>query len=113
MMNNATADASFDRSYREIGPTMRQKSDRFRCCYDAARQRDPKLEGRLLVSFTLDAAGGVKTVSHVPERSDIQDEAMGACVVATVQEMTFVASKRGLETAIQFPLVFRPGASAR
>jgi serine/threonine protein phosphatase PrpC/CRP-like cAMP-binding protein len=113
MMNNATADASFDRSYREIGPTLRRQADRLRCCYDAARQRDPKLEGRLLVSISLDAGGAVKSVSHVPERSDIQDEAMGACVVATVREMTFVASKRGLETAIQFPLVFRPVASAR
>ncbi|RYE89206.1 MAG: AgmX/PglI C-terminal domain-containing protein, partial [Myxococcales bacterium] len=79
-----------------------------RCCYAAARQRQPDLAGRLVLALDLDGDGRVKSVSPRGEKSDINDETMTACVVATGRELAFPASRRGRPTRVTLPLLFRP-----
>ena len=108
MLSNATPDASVDRSYPELGPAVQRKLGALRCCYAAARQRQPELAGRLVLEVEVEGDGRVKSVAQLREKSDINDETMIACVVATGRELAFTASRRGRPTRVTLPLLFRP-----
>lgn len=108
MLSNATPDASVDRSYPELGPAVQRRLGGLRCCYAAARQRQPGLAGRVVLALDLDGDGRVKSVSQLREKSDINEETMTACVVATGRELAFSASRRGGPTRVTLPLLFRP-----
>jgi hypothetical protein len=111
MLSNASPEASVDRSYPEMAPLLQQRQRGLRCCYRESRREHPDLAGMLAVELVLAPDGKVKSVSHVPAKSDIKDSVMGACVAATLKEIAFPASRRGREARVVLPLVFRPGGA--
>ncbi len=108
MMNNASSDASVDVGYAELGAVVVRRLGALRCCYAAARERRPDLAGRLVLDIELEGDGRVRSVSPRGEKSDINDELMTGCVVATERELVFPASRRGRPTRVTLPIVFRP-----
>ena len=108
MMTNATADASVDLGYNELGGPIAQSRGRLLCCYAAARGRHADLEGTILLDFTLNADGSVKAAAPNFGRSDIKDPAMGACVAAVLTGLSFPPSRRGRGATVSLPIAFRP-----
>lgn len=80
---------------------IRMHIPQIRKCYDAALSKDPKLEGTVQATFTLDRTGKV-----------IESTATGlanvdACVAATIRKIRFPANAKG-DIVIHYPFVFRP-----
>jgi len=97
----ATATAYPDLSpiRREIRAHMRQ----FRACYDKALEKDPKLEGKVVATFTIGKTGTV-TESKADGLPGVD-----ACVAAVIARLTFppAPASKGFIT-ISYPFVFAP-----
>jgi hypothetical protein len=113
MVSNATADAAFDRSHTELTAAVQKRIDKLRCCYDFARQTRPGIEGTLVIESVLQPDGTLTQASHDKGRSEIKDDAMGACAVAVWKDIRFPASKRGRPTTVSYPISFRPAGGDR
>ncbi len=89
--------------------TRREESRR---CYDEQKKINPKLEGQVSVSFTIDVKGKVTEASLDSEQTTLTDEKVTSCLVAFVKTFTFPESARGMESKIRYPFVFTRGKEA-
>lgn len=83
-----------------------------RTCFDAARARDPKIEGQVLTRFQLVPGG--KTGQVCATETTIQDAELIDCVVGVMREMN-VATDPPAEcsmVAVTYPLLFIDPSSA-
>jgi hypothetical protein len=87
---------------------VRQSFGRFRVCYESALRRDPRLEGRIAVRFTINPAGEVSVASD--SGSDLPDPGVVACVVRGFASLTFPPFSDGIVTVV-YPLAFAPEAA--
>lgn len=85
---------------------MRASMPRLRYCYNSALQRDPALEGKLTLGFTIDTKGDTKDATIVD--GTIADATMRTCVLAATAKITFPTPKSG-EVFVKYPLEFKPG----
>jgi hypothetical protein len=88
-----------------IQRVVRQNSGRYRFCYETALRSNPNLQGRVTARFVIDRAGAVAVASD--GGSDIPDEAMRRCVVASFTNLSFPPPDNGTVTVV-YPLVFSP-----
>lgn len=88
----------------EIQATVRASFGSFQACYEAALGRDPKLEGKVVLDFTIDADGEV--LSEIGEGSTIEDRGLTSCMVGVANGLVFEAT--GRETTVTYPIAFSP-----
>jgi hypothetical protein len=93
----------------EIVATFQKHRDKFRCCYDAARQQTPSLKGNYLVEIVLKSDGSIKQVFPKKEASEIHDQGMDDCVFTVAKALQFSPNAEGKETTIPYPFNFTPG----
>jgi outer membrane biosynthesis protein TonB len=74
-------------------------------CYLPGKQRDPKLRGKVIVKFTINADGSAKPVAN--EGSNLTDDAVINCVVRTIKTLHFQKPVEGSVTVV-YPFIFRP-----
>jgi outer membrane biosynthesis protein TonB len=74
-------------------------------CYTPGKQRDPKLRGKVIVKFTINADGMAKPVEN--NGSNLTDDAVIACVVRTIKTLHFQKPLEGSVTVV-YPFIFRP-----
>ena len=85
---------------------VRQNFGRFRLCYEEGLRRNPKLEGRVVVKFVIDATGNVKTVDR-DAANTLADPGTVACVKRGFTNLSFPAPEGGIVTVV-YPLIFEP-----
>ncbi|WP_437586046.1 AgmX/PglI C-terminal domain-containing protein [Sorangium sp. So ce1000] len=91
---------------------VRQNFGRFRLCYERGLQRDPNLQGRVTVRFTIDPRGAV--VNARDGGFDLPDAAVVSCVVRAFHDLSFPAPEGG-NVDVVYPVLFAPppgGAAA-
>jgi len=89
-----------------IAREIRNRRKAIAACYERALKQQPTLAGKLVVRFSLAAAGTVSAV-------DIDDDTLGApdvvaCIRAVVLRWRFPALAEG-PAELSFPFVFQPG----
>lgn len=89
---------------------VRQNFGRFRLCYEAGLQKDPKLEGKVTVRFVIGKDGAVSGVSNAG--SDIPDAGVMNCVVRAFQGLSFPQPEGGGMVVVVYPIMFSPGSPA-
>jgi hypothetical protein len=87
-----------------IQRVVRQSYGRFRICYEQGLHRDPKLEGRVSVSFAIDRAG---SVSNVKADGDLPDKATRDCVASVFFGLSFPKPEGG-SVSVVYPIIFSP-----
>lgn len=75
-------------------------------CYEEGLSRDPKLEGRVSVSFVIERDGSVKNSSD--GGSDMSDAAVRDCVVRKFLGFKFPPPDNGIVTVV-YPIMLAPG----
>ena len=99
------AGAAFDPQL--LARTIRSRLSEVRACYERALKRRPDIAGKLVLRFTITAAGTVSSVDI--DEDTLRDPEVTACVRAAVQRWRFPAPARaGAE--VSFPFVFQPAA---
>ena len=84
-----------------------------RGCYDAALRRQPKLAGRLVLSFSIvgdPQVGGIVEDADFAEDSDLKDPEMETCVRESLMTITFdKPPSGGGYVKVKYPVLFSPG----
>lgn len=88
-----------------IARVMRRSANQFRYCYERALTKNPTLEGKLVVAFTIGADGSVTSA----KAQEGFDQEVDSCVVGRIQRLTFPAPSGGGIVAVNYPFVFSPG----
>ncbi len=102
-MGEVTSEGSLPKEV--IQRIVRQNYGRFRLCYEAGLQRNPNLEGRVSVRFTIDELGAVNSAQN--GGSDLPDSGVVSCVANAFLGLGFPQPERGKVTVV-YPIMFEP-----
>lgn len=84
---------------------VRQNFGRFRLCYENGLRNDPKLAGRVTVTFEITRAGDV---AKVTQTNDLKDKGVGGCVAKAFMGLSFPQPEGGV-VKVTYPINFSPG----
>ncbi|NUO50223.1 MAG: energy transducer TonB [Polyangiaceae bacterium] len=83
---------------------VRQNFGRFRLCYENGLRKDPNLEGRVEVSFTIGRDGSVTTAKGA---GTMPDKGVMSCVAKAFSTLKFPAPDGGV-IKVMYPILFSP-----
>jgi hypothetical protein len=90
----------------EIRAVIRGARNEQRKCYEELLARDPKAEGKLLISFAVEPNGKPVDVKLDPSGTTILDRTMGDCVLTSTRGLAFPTTDSKI--TIRYPLAFSP-----
>jgi hypothetical protein len=79
--------------------------NQFRFCYERELQKRPALQGKVSVSFTIEASGAVKAATA---EEDLGDPAVAKCIVERFKKLRFPKPLGGGIVKVTYPFVFKP-----
>ncbi len=88
-----------------IAKTVQRHANAIRTCYETALSKNPSLEGKLSVEFTIDPAGAVGD-ARISE-STLAAPEVDTCVLQRVARWRFPEPKDGGVCVIRYPWVFK------
>lgn len=97
-------DGDFDAS--TVVRMIRTRISAIRACYEQQLRRNPALEGKVTVEFTIQPTGGISG-AHATENTT-NDPAVASCVVSTVSRFRFTPGPEGGSVVFSYPFVFAP-----
>jgi TonB family protein len=97
-----------DRSLNDIRAIVANNRDTFRACYDKAAKAHPGIKGTFTVKFVVNPDGTVKSAEADSTKSDIHAPELDTCAIAALKTLKFPPSKRGMESAVNYPFEFKP-----
>jgi TonB family protein len=101
-------DAEGSRDLTVIAQLVKQHRDPVRDCYEKARKKNPKLQGKMVIHFELDPEGKVTSAKLNEGRSEISDPDLVACAIKVIKGIPFPASSKGMVTEVNYPYNFKP-----
>ncbi len=104
----ATAGNAETRTTAVIAEVVNKNRAKVRACYDNVQKKLPDLSGDLIIKFTLDAEGKVKSAEQDLEKSTIKNAEVAKCAVDELKTWTFPPSSRGMDTTVNYPFNFKP-----
>jgi TonB family protein len=75
-------------------------------CYENQLRRNPGLQGKVTVEFTIEQSGTVSKANATGNTTN--DPAVAACVVDTVKRFRFNPGPSGGSVTYSYPFVFAP-----
>lgn len=88
-----------------IGQVIERHKAQIRACYERELQREPALQGKVAVLFTIDGTGAV-AVAEASEDS-VGDGAVARCMLTRIRGWRFPAPKGGGQVVVTYPWIFR------
>ena len=89
----------------EVGEVIHRHMSEVRYCYESAMLRQPDIEGKLLVNFTISGSGAVKTADV--KQSTLPDPRLDDCIIRRLMTWKFPNTKGGIEVAVTYPFIFK------
>ncbi len=86
---------------------VRAHINQVRHCYNQGLVRDPRLQGRVSIQFTIGSTG--KVPMAVVASSTLGDKNVGDCVAKAVRRWTFPKPDGGGAVMVTYPFVLNPG----
>jgi TonB family protein len=99
-----------DRNLNDIRAVVANNRDSFRACYDKAAKAHPGIKGTYTLKFVVNPDGTVKSAEADSAKSEIHAAELDTCAVAALKALKFPPSKRGMESAVNYPFDFKPGS---
>ena len=101
-VDEPVAMGSIDKSV--IDRVIKRHLNQIRYCYEKELKAHPRLAGKVVISFTIDADGAVSDAAV--KSSTLADPVVEGCVRSRFARMRFPAPHGGGEVAVSYPLVF-------
>jgi TonB family protein len=96
------------RTTQVIQDVVNQNRPKVRACYDNALKKLPDLKGDLVLKFTLNPEGGVKSIEQDLEKSTLKSPEVAKCAMDEIKSWKFPPSSRGMDTTVNYPFNFKP-----
>lgn len=81
-------------------------------CYESALEDDPKLAGKLVMTFSIvgdEEVGGVVDEAELDPSSDIRNPALNECMRESMLSLAFAPPEDGGTVQVTYPFEFAPG----
>ena len=88
----------------QIASVMRSRQPAFRACFNRAIKKNPKLTGRFVYTFTIEATGKVSRAAATAGTAE--SAPVDTCIVAAIKRIVFPKSTG--PTTINFPFNSSP-----
>jgi TonB family protein len=75
-------------------------------CYNQGLVRDPTLQGRVAIQFTIGGTGKVPV--SVVSSSTLKDKSVGNCIASAVKRWKFPKPQGGATVMVTYPFVLNP-----
>jgi TonB family protein len=102
-----TTQGSLDKEI--IRRIVRRHLNEVKYCYDQALVRQPKLDGRIVVKFTI--AGTGQVLASFVQSTTLGSAAVEMCVANAVKRWDFPAPRQGGLAIVSYPFTFSPAGS--
>lgn len=89
-----------------IRSVVQTGSSKFKACYEMALRRNPTLQGRVVVSFAIQADGSVAEAKIA--QTTLQDTEVGDCLLHTFRALRFPKPSGQGVVRVTYPLTFHP-----
>ncbi|MGM0574377.1 MAG: AgmX/PglI C-terminal domain-containing protein [Myxococcota bacterium] len=89
----------------DIGVNMRRRKGSFRFCYERELQLEEDLAGRVVVRFTIDTDGSVKSAGIAS--STLKSDNVHKCLIRNVKRIRFAKPEGGV-CVVRWPFEFKP-----
>jgi len=93
-------------SREQIRAVIRQAMPEIKNCYDRELPNNPKLEGKIVISFTVGDLG--KVIDSKIKNSTLKNQNVHQCVVAQITKQTFPQPPAKTTVVVDYPFVFSP-----
>lgn len=87
----------------EIEKVIRNNQEDTLTCFENTLPKDAKVDGKLYISFDIEADGKVANVSYNTERSTYKNEKLGACLVDKAKKWRFPVLRTDETLQINYP----------
>lgn len=88
-----------------IGEVIARYAAQIKACYEAELQKDPALQGKVAVTFTIDGTGGVSEADAT--ENTLGTDAVADCIVRRIGRWRFPEPQGGGEVVVSYPWIFR------
>jgi hypothetical protein len=92
----------------DISKAIAERRDDSRRCYEEGRKRDPKMEGKIIINFAIDASGAVGETSQGMQDGQIEEAGLVDCLSEVIKTVRFAASTKGKTTRAYHRFEFAP-----
>lgn len=89
----------------KIADTVRKRIGAVKACYEKELKKNPKLEGKIVVQFTINEGGRVEDTTI--KSDSIGEAAVGECIMGAIKKWPFARPEGGSVT-VAFPFIFAP-----
>jgi hypothetical protein len=89
----------------EVGEVIHRHLSEVRYCYESAMIRQPDIEGKLVVDFTIGGNGVVKTSEA--KSSTLPDPRLDDCILRRLVTWKFPNTKGGIDVSVSYPFIFK------
>ncbi len=89
----------------EVGRVIHSHLAEVRYCYESAMIKNPNVQGKLMVDFTIAGAGKVDGASV--KDSSVTDRTLDQCLIAKLKQWQFPSPKGGVKVAVTYPFIFK------
>jgi outer membrane biosynthesis protein TonB len=102
-MGNASVEEGLTKD--EVGEVIHRHLSEVRYCYESAMIRQPDIEGKLVVDFTIGGNGVVKTAEA--KSSTLPDPRLDDCIIRRLVTWKFPNTKGGIDVSVSYPFIFK------
>lgn len=85
---------------------IKQRLSAIKICYETQLRKNPSLQGKVTVEFTIEQSGTVSKASAAGNTTN--DAAVASCVVNTIKSFRFNPGPKGGSVTFSYPFVFAP-----
>lgn len=89
----------------EVGEVIHRHLSEVRYCYESAMIRTPSVEGKLLMGFTINGNGIVRSAEV--KSSTVSDSGVDDCVLRRLTSWKFPRTKGGIDVSVTYPFIFK------
>jgi Ca-activated chloride channel family protein len=101
----ATVDGDLDKDI--IRRIVRAHINEVRACYNQGLTRNPNLQGRVEIAFSISGKGAVSKASVA--QSTLKDASVGSCIASATKRWKFPKPRDGEPVAVKYPYNLSPG----
>jgi TonB family protein len=89
----------------EVGRVIHAHMKEVRYCYESSMVRASKVDGRVVLDFTINGKGVIAKVKV--SSSSLPDPALGECIMRRLRTWQFPNSKGGVNVDVAYPFIFK------
>ena len=89
----------------EINRVIKANAKQIRLCYSRQLEKQPKLEGKVVVNFRIETDGSTKKVTV--KQTTLRSKPVEKCIVGEVAKLKF--APREISSVVNYPFLFAKG----